>query len=200
MSDADIRRLRKDLDAMEAAAGLRLPFAWPDVWLALALAPCGIALSVWATIAPPGRAAWGLAPLLAVGAAGVARGLALRRRGGGERREHTFSAGAALLMAAALAVLILWEKRFGLPTIAVRGAALFLLGVMCVPLALSSRARRSALAVTLSLSPYGLLLPLCSPEQRTVVGGLAVTVAGLAAAAIMAWQLRADRRGHERAD
>jgi len=188
MSEAEIRRLRADLDVMEQATGLRLQFGWPDVWLALALGPSGAALSAWAAYGPSGYAAWGLVPLLVVALCGVARWLPQRR----ERHELALP----VALAAGFAVLILWERWLGLPTAVVRGAGMFFVGVMCIPIALSSRNRRLALAATVSLAPYGLALPLLSHDQRAVVGGAAVVVAGLAAAAIMAWQLRAEGRNH----
>ena len=44
--------------------------------------------------------------------------------------------------------------------------------------------------------PYGLVYPLCTRSQAGVVGGVAVIAAGLAASAIMAYQLRGDRSDH----
>src|SRR4051794_19276044 len=74
MSDADLRRVRDDLDAMRQAAGLELPFDWADVGWALALAPAGAALSAWAYFGPAGYHALGLVPLVLLAlAAGLHR-------------------------------------------------------------------------------------------------------------------------------
>lgn len=196
MSDVDLRRLRADLDVMEVAAGLRLPFGWPDVWLALALVPCGAALAVWATLGPRGQAAWGLAPLLLVVLVGAARWSVRRKSMENHRPKRVADVVAGLLVAAALPTLVLWERSLDLPAGVARGAGFFILGVMCVPIAFSSPSRRPALAVTASLSPFGLMLPLLPPDQWAVAGGVAVAVAGLVGAAIQAWQLRCEGENH----
>src|SRR5262245_58495223 len=183
MSDAEFRRLRSDLDVMEQAAGFRLPYGWPDVWLALALVPSGAALSAWAAFGPSGEAAWGLAPLIGVALVAALRWSARRRSPGGERPKRTAEVLAGLVAAAGLPALVAWERWLGLPSAVARGAGSFLLGFMCVPFAFSARNRRPALAATLSLAPYGLALPLLPRDQWAVAGGAAVAVAGLVAGA-----------------
>jgi hypothetical protein len=200
MSDADIRRLRQDLEVIEQAAGLRLPFGWPDVWLALALAAAGLFLSAWGWVVPVGQAAWGLVPVGLVALASLKRWLGQWRQGVSTRRERIFETVSILTALGGLVVLILWEKWLGLPSSVARGGALFLLGVVFIPVGLSAPGRRPALAVSVSLIPFGLLMPLLSPVHRTVPGGLFVATAGLAGAAIMAWQLRAEGRRHGPAD
>lgn len=192
MSDAEVNRLRADLDVMEDVAGLRLPFGWPDVWLALALVPCGVALSAWAEIGPAGKAAWGLAPLLLVLLVVAIRWSMRRINLESKRPKRAAEVLAGLVVAGALPALVLWERSLGLPAGVARGAGCFMLGVMCVPFALSARSRRVGLAVTASLAPYGLALPLLPRDQWSVAGGVAVAIAGLMAAAIQAWQLRAE--------
>src|SRR5262245_43436379 len=68
MSDLDVRRLREDLDAIELAAGLTLPFRWADVWQTLAMAPAGALLAAWAYFGPPEYLAVGLVPLVLLAA------------------------------------------------------------------------------------------------------------------------------------
>jgi hypothetical protein len=192
MTDATVRRLRADLDAMEDATGLRLPFGWPDVWLSLALVPCGAALAAWAELGPPGMPAWGLVPLLLVALVAAIRWSVRRRNLERKRPKRAAEILAGLVAAAALPALVLWERGLALPAGVARGAGCFMLGVMCVPLAFSARGRRPALAVTASLAPYGLALPLLPQDQWTLPGGAAVAVFGFVAAAILAWQLRAE--------
>jgi len=196
MSDADIRRLRQDLDVIEQAAGLRLPFGWPDVWLALALAGAGLLLSAWGAVAPAGQAAWGLVPVGLEALASLKRWLGQWRQGVSTRRERIFETVSILAALGGLVVLIAWEKWLGLPSSVARGGAMFLLGVVFIPVGLSAPGRRPALAVSVSLIPFGLALPLLSSEHRTVPGGFFVALAGLAGAAIMAWQLRWRGRVH----
>jgi hypothetical protein len=124
VSDAELRRLREDLDTMLQAAGMGLPFEWPDVWEALCLVPAGGFLVAWAFLRPADWLLLGLVPLL-------------------------------LLALAAGAV---------------------------------------------TLVPYALVAPLCGSQRQAIaVGGLAVMLAGLLAAAIMAWQVRGSRGSHESA-
>ena len=200
MSEGELRRVRNDLEVMEQAAGLRLPFGWADVWLTLLVVPCGAFLSAWAAFAPGERRWLGVLPLLGLFLAIATRRTRQSGRGAASRREYRFAAVSVLVLAAGMAALIVWEKTLGLPYRAVRGAGLALAGVMLIPLALTSRARRSALAGAAALIPFGLVAPLCSPTQLAVVGGFATMLAGLLAAAIQAWQLRTDRREHGPAD
>jgi hypothetical protein len=200
MSEADLQRLRNDLDTIQHAANLELPFGWSEVWLVLTLVPCGLVISLWSAFGDPDYDWLGVVPLVlvvAVIAAWVMRNRARFLGTPSRRRENRFGAIAAVVMTVGMVGLILWEKKLGLPHGVVRGTMSFVMGLMLVPLALSSRARRSGLGVSLAFMPYGLLYPLCTRSQAGVVGGLAVIVAGLAASAIMACQLRADRRDHE---
>jgi hypothetical protein len=52
MSEAEIDRIRKDINTIREAGGLDLPFDWEDVWLALALVPCGLVLSAAGALGP----------------------------------------------------------------------------------------------------------------------------------------------------
>lgn len=198
MSDADLRRMREDLDTIQEAAGLNLPFGWADVWQALALAPSGAALALWAAFAPEEHLVLGLAPLLLLALVASVRHL----RGSGRAaarsgREKRFETLSTLGVAAGLAVYLLWARTFG----AMRGtpgagAPCYFLGVMCILMGLSARARRVYFAGAVSLIPFGLIIPLLANQQQVAAaGGLAVLVAGLAAAGLMAWQLRTDGKG-----
>src|SRR5207249_2257395 len=116
-----------------------------------------------------------------------------------ERRHHTRELVTCLIAAAAMAGLILWERQLGLPRDAVRGAAFAMAGVASLVGALSGRARRVYAAGAVALIPLGLALPLCRGPQVALAGGVAMMAAGLCAAGIMAWQLRAEEGGRERA-
>src|SRR5262249_3654857 len=101
MSEAELRRLRQDLGTIRQAAGLDLPFGRTDVWLALGLVPAGALLSAWAWLAPEEYLAVGLAPLVLLALAALAREAWKRRRGSGAaRREQTLDALGVLVVAA----------------------------------------------------------------------------------------------------
>ena len=128
----------------------------------------------------------------------AAAGLTMsRHRRTEHRRYHTLELTSCLVAGLGMAGLILWERQLGLPRLAVRGAAFFIVGVMCALTALSGRARRVYAASALALIPFGAVLPLCSGPQIGLAGGFAMIVAGLATAGIQAWQLRAEGRAHE---
>ncbi len=52
MGESQLDRIRGDLETIREAAGLGLPFGWEDVWISLALVPCGVILAVVGTFAP----------------------------------------------------------------------------------------------------------------------------------------------------
>src|SRR5262245_14497841 len=117
MSDAELRRLREDLDTMQQAAGMGLPFEWPDVWEALVLVPAGGFLAAWAFLAPADWLVLGLAPLLLLALAAGAR-RAWRRLHSETpptaRREHSFAIVSSLVIVGGLALYFVWVKKFGL--------------------------------------------------------------------------------------
>jgi hypothetical protein len=194
MSDADVRRMREDLDAIQQAAGLVPPFRWADVWQALALAPAGALLAAWAFFGPGEYLVFGLVPLLLLALVAGARRLGKAEPA--SRRETRFSTVSTLAVAGGLAVYLLWAKRSGLVQGAPGAVACFFLGILCLLLALSAPARRVYFAGTVSLIPFALVVPLCANQQAVAaVGGLAVVLAGLTAATILAWQLRTSQRG-----
>lgn len=198
MSESEVTRLRRDMDVIQEAAGLNLPFGWRDVWLALGLVPCGLVILLWAVLGPPDYLFLSLVPLVLLACLAAAFQVSQYRRAG-RSRYQTQEWVVAGVCALAFAVLILWEKVLALPAMPVRGAAFIIAGAMCLLLALSSRQRRAGIAATVALVPYGIALPLCSEQQRALVGGVAVIVAGIVAAAILAVQLRAEGNAHERA-
>ncbi len=200
MSDAELRRMRDDLETVRQAAGLDLPFEWEDVLQTLALAPAGVFLSAWAYFGPGDSLVVGLAPLLLVAAVVGTRQLWKLRSGAGasSRRERTSSTISTLVIVAALGVYFTWARKFALVNGPPGVVAVFFLGVLCLLLGLSGRPRRVHLAGAATLIPFGLVAPLCTNHQGVAaVGGLFVVLAGLIAAAIMAVQLRDRRRDHE---
>jgi len=198
MSTDDLHRLRADLDTMQQALGVGvLPFGWTDVWLTLGLVPTAALTALWVAFGPPEYLALGIAPFIAW-ATFVTLGprSALYRPAGQVPlpREVWFGRIAALAFALGLLGLVLWEKSFGLPYRAVRGAGFILAGILSIPLAASSPARRYYLGI-LALAPMGALLPLCATRAQDILAASAGAAgAGLLAAGIMAWQLRHQER------
>jgi hypothetical protein len=203
MSDAELRRLRDDLDTMQQAAGMGLPFEWPDVWETLVLVPAGGFLAGWAFLAPADWSLLGLVPLLLLALAAGARRAWRRLRSGTPppaRRERSLTMVSSLVIVGGLALYFVWVRTFGLVHGPPGIVAIFFLGLICLCWGLTARQRRVCLAGAVSLIPYALVAPLCGSRQQSLaVGGFAVVLAGLMAAAIMAWQLRDSRGSHESA-
>ncbi len=197
MSEAELSRLRRDLDVIQEAAGLELPFGAWEAWQTFALVPCGGIIAVWAAFGPWEYIFGSLVPCLALALVAVGRSLSRLGRPSG-RRERKVELRVTLAFVLAVAVLIVWERSLGLPQGAVRGAAFFIAGVMCLALSFTSPARRAYCAGAVALMPLSLALPLCTEPQIVLAGGGAMMVAGLVAGGIMAWQLRTQGRGHER--
>jgi hypothetical protein len=192
VSDADLRRVRDDLDTIRHAAGLETTCDRADIGLALMLVPSGLILAGWAAAGPSGREAWGLAPAVLVVAVALVR-WAGRRGADGRRRETRIEATTTAAVGLGMAALIAWEKWLHLPHLAVRGAGLFMAGVACAAVGVAYPSRRVYLAGALALIPFGLAAPLLSPTGLPIVGGLLMAACGLATAAALARQLRADR-------
>jgi hypothetical protein len=193
MSESELGRLRRDLNVIEEAAGLSLPFAWREVWLCLGMVPCGLIILIWAALGPWDYIIISLAPLVLHALIALGFEVAQYRRDGGSR-HLTYEWISSGVVALGFALLILWEKWLKLPAMPVRGAAFIIAGIMCFVISLSSRQRRVAVAATMALVPFGIALPLCTQQQVTIVGGIAVSVAGIAAAGILAGQLREETK------
>ena len=200
MSEAELRRLRSDLETVQQAAGLTLPFDWVDVWLTLGLVPAGAAMALWGRFGVEQYLLAALVPVLLLAlASGLWWGKRWRREGNKRawRRETTFAWISAAVFGLGILAYILWGQRAGLSVASLKGLGMVAFGLVCAVLALSSPARRWYWAGTLALIPLGLILPFCSSRQTLIAGGGAMMAAGLLGALIQAWQLRAVGRNHE---
>jgi hypothetical protein len=133
MSEAELRRVREDLEMMRQAAGLELPFDWADVSWALALVPAGAVLSAWAYLGPAGYYGFGLVPLGLLILSVAAHEVWKLRRGNpslARRRQNTIDVTTTLVGAAAMAAYLIWEKTLGLPGSTGGAIACFFLGVL----------------------------------------------------------------------
>ncbi|HZV07983.1 MAG TPA: hypothetical protein VE999_23065 [Gemmataceae bacterium] len=201
MSEAELRRLRDDLETVQQAAGLTLPFDWPDVWLTLGLIPVGAAMALWAAFSGEEYLLAALVPALLLAlVSGLGWGKRWRKEANRRawHRETVFASTSAILVGLAMAGYILWGKQVGLSVATLKGAGMVSFGLVCAVLAFTSPARRSYLAGALVMIPLGLAFPFCSGRQMLIVGGLAIMVAGLIGGLIQAFQLRAARGTHER--
>ena len=193
MGQAEINRIREDLETIREAAGMGLPFGWEDVWLNLALVPCGLIESAAEVFGPPERRMLMAMPALGVVVAAVGLRYRFRKSTGRSpvrRREYDLALRAGLLYAVLAGVFLAWAKSSGQPIQMMGGVATAMAGGLCAVLATTSPGRRYWSAAAVVLIAYGLVQPLCSPRQLAVAGSTAMGVAGLLTAAIQAEQLR----------
>src|SRR5580704_15130148 len=85
MSESELTRLRQDVDTIQEAAGLTLPFGWREVWLCLGIVPCGLVITMWAALGPWDYIFVSLAPLILLVLVIVGFQVAQHRRVGGNR-------------------------------------------------------------------------------------------------------------------
>jgi hypothetical protein len=201
MSDAEIRRVREDLETIRDAAGLELPYDRADVGWLVAMGMAGAVLSLWAYFDFPGYNHFALVPVCLVCLIAVAHRV-WKYRGGNvtpaRRRQNTIDWTATVVIAGAVVGYLVWVKALGLPSSTGMASACFFVGVMCAVAGLSSRAARGAFGVALAMVPLGLLLPFCTGKEMSgALVGLALMVAGVATGTILALQLRVQRRSHE---
>jgi hypothetical protein len=200
MSETEMDRIRKDLETIREAAGLGLPFGWEDVWLSLALVPCGLVLSAVGALGPLSSARLAAVPTVGAALAAVALRFRYRRFSGRSpvrRKEYDLGLMAGLLCALTAGGYLAYARHLGQPTHVTGGLAVAMSGALCAVLGATSPGRRSCFVAAAVLFAYGLVIPVCTPRQVIIAGGAAVAVAGLGAAAIQVWQLRSTERAHE---
>lgn len=100
MSEADLRRLRNDLETVQEAAGLTLPFDWADVWVALTLVPAGAVFTAVGAFVP---IRWMLLCLVPFTAALVPYGIVVPLC---SSREKIIYGGCAIMLAGLVAAAI----------------------------------------------------------------------------------------------
>jgi hypothetical protein len=197
MGEADIDRLRADIDTIREAGGLDLPFGWEDVSLNLALGPCGVILAATGALGPPEARPWAAMPGLVVSFGFVVLRYRFRRSTGrsqARRREYDVMLWAGLLYGLLTGVFLAWARSAGQPAEIVGACSTAMAGALCAVLASTSPGRRYWSAAAVALIAEGLVYPLCSPSQLAMAAGVGTAASGVAAAAIQAGQLRRIRR------
>jgi len=218
MSGNELERVKKDLEVMQEAAGLELPFGWEDVWLYAVGAPAfGIWIVLWALLLPGGEAMNMLKMALAAVPALPCMGIFVmlrykfRRETGRSairRREYSLELIGMVIIGLFLTPYMVFLMLMGCPKPFLFGMMWFFLGLMVGILAFSSRGRLYNLGGALGLMVCGVVIPLCSVKRsgtwtvrvlhinlnNTVDSflisiGIVCIVGGLISAGIMAYQL-----------
>ena len=218
MSGNELDRVKKDLEVMQEAAGLELPFGWEDVWLCAVGVPAfGIWIVLWTLLLPGGEAMnmlkMALACVPALAAISIYVFLRYKyRRGSGRspirRREYSLELIGMVIIGLFLTPYMLFLMWMGCPKPFIFGMMWFFLGMMVGILAFSNRGRLYNLGGAIGLLVCGVVIPLCSVERSgtwrvrvlhispdstvdsfLISIGIVCIVGGLISAGIMAYQL-----------
>ena len=224
-NENELERVKKDLEVMQEAAGLELPFGWEDVWLYAVGAPAfGIWMILWALLLPGGEAMnllkMTLACVPALACTGIYVSLRYKyRRGSGRsairRREYSSELIGMAIVTLFLIPYGVFLLLMGCPKPFFFGMMWFFLGIMVGRPAFSSRGRLYNLGGAIGMMVCGVVIPLCSVKRsgtwrvlvlhisfdNTVDSflisiGIVCIVGGLISAGIMAYQLWSSGEKH----
>lgn len=202
MSQADLNRLREDLETIRHAAGMGTPFGPADVRLSLAWAAAGVPVAIW--VALQAVETWLLGALVVI-PAGVVLLLTSRVSSKYHRdkarapfrwREHRHQ----WLLAAAAVPLMgafwLWGTHRDMSPETLTATAVFMAGLAYVIPAIVDRARLFYVGWAVPTMLLSIVGPLCGYRYIGIAVGGWLILSGLSAAAIMAWQLRTGVDDH----
>jgi hypothetical protein len=218
MSGNEVERVKKDLEVMQEAAGLELPFGWEDVWLYAVGGPAwGIWMILWALLLPDGqlmdtlKMVIGAVPSLPCIAIYILLRHKYRRASGRSpirRREYSSNLIGMVIIIVFLTPYMLFVSLMGCPMPFVYGMMWFFLGVTVAVIACSKRERLHDFGGAIALMVCGVVIPLCSVQRHgswsvrvlhisksntadafLISIGIALIVGGLISAGIMAYQL-----------
>ena len=200
MTDAELDRVRRDLEIMQDAVGTELPFGRKEILKTFLSGLWAVPLAIWATLGPGTYISLAIVlTLVAMVLVGSATGAKSRRQRFQEpRRWREFRY--EMLVPLALAPFVLfgfyWAVANGTPPKTMMGVVLFVAGVALCFIAGFSRARRSYFGMGVATMTCGVVMPWCSERQIGLALALLFIVGASAEAAIGAWQLRRSEANH----
>ena len=193
MQQAQLERLRQDIDTIQEAGGIELPFGREDLFIQAGLAVWGLVLAAWPWVLPPDKAKLWVLPAALLLVAYVHLRRKYRRASGRSpvrRREYTTALIAPIFVLPATVAYFAWAVWLGLPIWTVAGAGMFFLGLMLAGWSMVDARRRSNLGAAIPLMAMGLVTPVVDDTWLTCALGLGVATAGLLTGLIMHHQLR----------
>ena len=189
----DIRRVQRDLAAMQDALGTGYPFDRKTcaAWLAIAAVSALGAVAAWT----------GSATVAGVTGAGasviVLAVMTWTVRAGGSRSvapvawlEVRRVAAAKLVAGPIVAGFLLWQVRVGTPVSYLVSSTAFFVGVVVMVYATTSPWRRVGFGLAVPLLVFGAAVPILSPSGMLIAAAGTGVVAGLSCASIIAIQMR----------
>ncbi|MHC4478122.1 MAG: hypothetical protein ACYTEL_20985 [Planctomycetota bacterium] len=208
MNESELNRVKKDLETVQDAVGLGLPFTRKDIWAALGFACWGLIYALCGILT---HGTYHLvAKLVWISVGIIVAFLYVRSRkrsktlSPAEQRELSFTKKYSAAMILLSIVFIIWARKFGMSALLLAGSVSFFVAAFVLLLALTSRRRLYFLGFAIPLMLYALIFPLLPESMYTSalifpllpesmymsVKGAAICVAGLATAAILTLQLR----------
>jgi len=200
MSDAELDRVRRDLETIKDAAAAELPFGREEVKRTVLHGLLAVPLAIWATVGPGTYMSVAIiATLIAIVIAGSTLGAKCRR----QRFEHPSRwrecryTILGLLVGGPLGLFgIFWLVANGTPPKTMMGLALLAPGIgFCLVAVFSSR-RRSYCGMGAAMVACGAAMPYCSDRQIGLAIALLFIVGASTAAAIQTWQLKRSEGNH----
>ena len=209
MKQANLNRVRDDLETIKQAAGINLRLRQHDVWMSLGVAAAGIPLALTTPWQPAGAwiaSVWMEVALIAIPAALVfclwARiDRACVRQSPNDVRATVFwdPRAAKSILPAALAAIAFFVAALatGVAFRAAVASAVFILGVGMLMLPILDRSRWIYFGQAIPTLLFGLAIPLWWQHYPTLVIGGWFILHGLSTAALIQWHLY--RNGYEHA-
>lgn len=201
MSDADLDRVRRDLETMKEAVGTELPFGPKEVRRTFLHSLLAVPLALWATVGPGTYMSLVIiVTLVVIAIAESSLGRKFRR----QRFEHPFrwrEYRYQLLGELAAVPFILgffcWAVANGTPPRTMMGLVLLVGGGIFLFIAAFSPKRRFYGGMGLAMIACGSVMPWCLDRGDGLTLALLFFVGGSLSAAIQAWQLRRVERSHD---
>lgn len=191
-----LERIQRDLSTLEQAAGIGLPFGRETVWF---WAIVSLGAGVLALVAAWGGAVQQMAAIAFFAVVASALFLSVLVRGYRAARDRAaypapwrefraIGAAKAIVLPFVVAFFVA-QALLGAPPIFVASSATFLVGLVCLVYGISSWTRRFAIGLGVPIMALASFLPALATAQIVVLVPLTASVAALAAAAVLAWQI-----------
>ena len=200
MSDADLDRVRRDLETMKEAAGTELPFGRADVKRDVLQGLLAVPLALWSTVGPGTHMSLAIIlTLIALVVPGLTWGVKHRHQRfqrPSRWREYRYEILLPLVAAPFLVFFACWAIANGTPPMTMVGLVLIAAGIGACLIALFSQRRRTWGGMGVAMMACGVVMPWCTEQQTGLAMALLFIVGGSATAAIGAWQLRRNEGNH----
>ncbi len=198
MEGNELDQVREDIDTIKSAVGMELPFGWVDVWLNWVGACAGGFVFLMSVLQGEFNILWGAALFIPIGLSTVVLRIKYRKstgRSATRRREYSFGIILFIVVVAPLIFFLEWGLSQGISHELILGIIFFMLGLICLVMAISNYARLCVIGFSISFMAMGLTYPFYA--EKWPFGaflGMAIAIGGTISASIMTLQLRRQAR------